>query len=60
MYMKRVHDYNAYYELALRKFKQACADAELVTESKPSLEDCIIGLKSTIGSDLQVNTYSML
>ena len=46
--MEKTYDYDKSYEVALRKFKQACADAEVITEAKSSLEDCIIGLKRTI------------
>lgn len=54
----RAKDFNSFYHLALKKFKQSCADLGFLHDKKASLEDCIVGIQQALlqanGKDLQV------
>ena len=46
--LRRVFEYTTFYQVALHKFKQGCADLGLLTEVKVSLEDCIVAVRDMV------------
>ena len=46
--LKRCGDYIECYNLVLKRFKEKCADCGMLTEPRPSLEDCILGIRECL------------
>ncbi|XP_070569009.1 uncharacterized protein [Ptychodera flava] len=52
--VKKAHDCRDGYSEALKKFKIACASADVAVTPSSSIEDCISGLKDIIGDELEL------
>ena len=46
--LRRCGDYYSYHDLTLKRFKQQCADFGFLDHGKPSLEDCILGIREVL------------